>query len=144
MEILFIAAFTLVWILISWLLSYLSGDDKSKLFRWVRGVYLVIIPVSIITFLYETIISKEGINFDGLSTGMLFINLFVVSLIFITWLIYNHYQKKRNSSYYKRRDGFTERYMEQHIYMFFMLVLVVMPILNIYSIIEFIKEYLIK
>lgn len=137
--ILFIVIFTLVFILISWFLNYLTDNNTSQLFDAGRIIYTILLPISCFLWIYEAIVSKNWFNKDGFSSIMFVMNLIIASLLVIIGVIYKKWRSKE--IYYKRRDDFSHTYMEQRLNMFFALVIVVIPTLNIYSLVNFIKTY---
>ena len=142
MEILFIAIFALVFIFISWLLNFLTNNDTSKLFGIGRIVYTILLPLSCFLWIYEVIVSRNWFNKDGFTSFICVGNLIMTILLIIIRTIFKKARSKE--PYYKRQNDFSHKHMEQQLNMFFVLVIVVIPILNIYSVIYFIKTYLLQ
>lgn len=142
MKILFVVTFTIVFIFITWLLVYLSGNNAFKLFLWTRNVYIIILPISFLILLCESYITKKWPNLKGLAIGIFALDFLFVIVLLTIWLIYRKRRDKAN--YYNKRDRYLQIYMDQRLYILFMIGLIVVPVLNIYNLISFVKTYCIS
>lgn len=135
MELLFVVIFLLVFCFFSWLISHLSGNDKTKLFRFTSKVYAVMIPVSFIQWIYDAIRIKNILHKE---LSLIFIlNVVIALVIWLLWILVKKIDNK--NSYYKRRSNYAS-YLEGRFIMLFTFCIVCMPILNIISLIYFIQS----
>ena len=87
-------------------------------------------------WIYDSIRTKNWLNKE-LSTFIFVCNLIFATVLWITWISFKKFKNKKSD--YKKRDDFNHTYMEQHLNMLFTLSIVANPLLNIVSLIYFIK-----
>lgn len=64
-------------------------EQLIRLFLWARNEYIIMLPISCLLFICESIITNRWFDFQGLETGIFIMDIIVVIILLMIWLIYN-------------------------------------------------------
>lgn len=148
MTFLFVAGITLVLVIAGCLLNKFSGNDLKKIYKWSWSLHLILLTCSFIMWFYESSITGIWFYKKSFFTFIFYFNLFIFLCLIILRPLLQKAEtknggvtKKYNIKYYEG-NNWLDNYARRQAMTFFILVFVAVPIINIYAVIQFVKQYL--
>lgn len=145
---LFVTVSTLLFIFVSWLIYTLARGDISNIFNWAKYLYFIVFPISCFMLVYESTKTGKWLETKSLTTITFLINLFYIIMLFLFRALFNkiRHRKPRGTMKYgivynDKNIEFANNYAQQRIMMFFVVIIVINPIFNVYCVIQFIKAF---
>lgn len=146
----FAIIFTAIFIFFSWLLKFLAKGDISRIYRWNKYLYLILMPISCFMYIFEAVKLKAWLTEKNLYAFILIMNIIYIIILLLVWFANHKFQSRKQTTtlkygieYHEEKIEFTNDNRQFRTLMLFVISLIVNPILNIICIVLFIKDYLI-
>lgn len=148
MTFLFVTGITLVLVIAGCLLNKFSGNNFKKIYKWSWSLHLNLLTCSFIMWFYESSITGIWFYKKSFFTFIFYFNLFILLCLIILRPLLQKAEtknggvtKKYNIKYYEG-NNWLDNYARRQAMTIFILVFVAVPIINIYAVIQFVKQYL--
>lgn len=149
-SILIIIGVFIVIFLNMYVVNYFFNGNIYRLSKWVRNELFFFLSINFLMLIYQYNQTGEWFPYRSSVSAVFYMNLAIIALVFPTSLMLKKYKPKKSRGvlrygieYHDRNIDYLNERVQGKGEFSLSLFLTLIPILNIISIFEFVKEYLI-